>query len=105
MCPAAPPVTQLRPAACPWGGSCQNSALHDDAKAAFQGMASQLTDQMPDERVDERAGAHRPPDPVEPYPPPRSSGTAPPTGFPRPCPVFTPTPGLNLAHTALPRAA
>ncbi|MEV1070055.1 hypothetical protein [Streptomyces sp. NPDC050263] len=40
-------------------------------KAVFQGMAAQITDQMLDERVDERAGARRPPDPVEPYPPPR----------------------------------
>lgn len=61
-------------------------------KAAFQGIADQATDQatdqMVDERVDERAGAHRPPDPVEPYPPPRFSETVPPTGFPRPGPVF-----------------
>jgi hypothetical protein len=64
-------------------------------KAVFQGIAAQITDQMLDERVDERAGAHRPPDPVEPYPPPRFSETAPPTGFPRPCLVFTSTPGLS----------
>src|SRR5687768_8327189 len=46
-------------------------------KAVFQGIAAQITDQMLDERVDERAGAHRPPDRVKPYPPPRFSETAP----------------------------
>lgn len=50
---------------------------------------------MLDERVDERAGAHRPPDPVEPYPPPHFSQTAPPTSFARPCLVFTSAPGLS----------
>ncbi|MDX2678150.1 hypothetical protein [Streptomyces soliscabiei] len=67
--PAAPPVTQLQPAARPSVSSCQDSALHDHMKAAFQGMAAQIADQMLGERVDERAGAHRPPDPVEPYSP------------------------------------
>jgi len=102
--PAAPPVTQPQPTTRPSVSSCQDSALHDDTKADIQGMAGQITDQMLDERVDERAGAHRPPDPVEPYPPPRSSKTAPPTGFPRPCAVFPSTPGPS-AHTALPRTA
>jgi hypothetical protein len=64
-------------------------------KAVFRGIVDQVTDQMLDERVDERAGAHRPPDPVEPYPPTRFSETTPPTGFPRPCLVFTSTPGRS----------
>jgi len=72
-------------------------------KAIFQGMAAQITDQMLDERVDERAGAHRPPDPVEPYPPPRFSETAPPTGFPRPCLLCTSTPSLNRLIPLFPR--
>ncbi|MFC0842191.1 hypothetical protein ACFH04_00325 [Streptomyces noboritoensis] len=59
--------------------------FHDDMKAVFQGMVAQIADQMLDERVDERAGAHRSPDPAEPYPPPRFSETAFPAGFPRPC--------------------
>jgi hypothetical protein len=50
-------------------------------KAVFQGIAERATGQVLDERLDERAGAHRPPDPADPCPLSRLSGTTPvPTG-------------------------